>query len=133
MSAIISPPTKTADPPNMRRTSTGPNSTNSSRMDSASMSAPSKSGNRFCVRARETKATRLLSVGFDAPRIGRGELHRLAAAAGGGLVRIVEHEGGGQLVDLEVHLGPEQEQNGFWIDQQRHALVFDRLIELVGG
>src|SRR6266851_8980639 len=59
-----------------------------------------------------------------------GELHRFAAAAGAGLVRIVEDELRRHLVDLVVHLGAEQKQHGLGIDQDLHALVLD---DLVGG
>src|SRR5262249_46281652 len=131
-SAIIRPSTKMPWPPNMRRTDTGPNSRKSSWIVSSSISAPSKSGYRFCVRGRETRGRRAL-VGFDACRIGRGELHRLAATAGRRLIWIVEHKGRGQLVDLEVHLGAEQEQHGLRVDQKLHALVLDHLVELVGS
>src|SRR3954452_17680835 len=129
-SAIIRPSTKMPWPPNMRRTDTGPNSRKSSWIVSASISAPSKSGYRFCVRAREDDArTRL--VRFGGGRIsGRRQLHRLPTATGRGLVRVVEHEGRGQLVHFEIHLGAEQEQHGLGIDQQLHALVFDNLVEV---
>src|SRR5260370_23241665 len=60
----------------------------------------------------------------------RRQLHRFAAAAGAGLVRIVEDELRRHLVDLVVHLGAEQKQHGLGIDQDLHALVLD---DLVGG
>src|SRR6185503_2009968 len=69
------------------------------------------------------------SVCCDASRIGRSELYRLAAAAGRGLVRIVEHEGRGELVDLEIHLGAEQEHDRLGIDEQLDALVLDDFVE----
>jgi len=75
----------------MRRTSTGPNTQNNSRMSS-------------------------------------GATDRFAAAAGRGLVRIVEHELRGELVGLVVHLGADQEQHGLGIDQDTHALVLDHLV-----
>src|SRR3954453_2721024 len=129
-SAIIRPSTKMPWPPNMRRTDTGPNSRKSSGIVSASISAPSKSGYRFCVRAREN-GVRTRLVRFGGGQIsGRRQLHRLPTAAGRGLVRIVEHEGRGQFVHLEVHFGAKQEQNGFRVDQQFDALVLDDFIEL---
>src|SRR6201991_2747019 len=63
------------------------------------------------------------------------ELHRLAAAAGGNLVRVVEDELGLHLVGLVVHLGAEQEQHGLGVDQDLHALILDHLVgrtDLVG-
>ena len=56
------------------------------------------------------------------------QLHRLAAAAGAGLVRVVEDELGLHLVGLVVHLGAEQEQHGLGIDQDLDALVLDDLV-----
>ena len=49
--------------------------------------------------------------------LGRLELHRFAAAAGRGLVRVVEHELRRQLLGLVVHLGAEQEQHRLRVDQ----------------
>ena len=43
---------------------------------------------------------------------GRSELHRFAAAAGGSLVRVVEHELRRQFLDLVAHLGAEQANSG---------------------
>src|SRR5436309_1821466 len=129
-SAIIRPSTKMPWPPNMRRTDTGPNSRKSSWIVSASISAASKSGYRL-RSARENGSQNALLVGLGGGRInGWRELHRLPTATGRGLVRIIEHEGRGQLVDLEIHLGAKQEQNGLRIDQQFDALVLDHLIEL---
>src|SRR5712664_587349 len=58
------------------------------------------------------------------------KLHRLAATAGAGLVRIVEDELRRHLVGLVVHLVAQQKQYGLGIDQDLHALVLD---DLVGG
>ena len=58
------------------------------------------------------------------------QLHGFAAAAGAGLVRIVEDELRRHLVDLVVHLGAEQKQHGLGIDQDLDALVLN---DLVGG
>ena len=58
----------------------------------------------------------------------RRELHRFAAAAGRGLVRIVEHELRRKLLGLVVHLGAEQEQHRLRIDQDLHALVLDHFV-----
>src|SRR3954452_8370478 len=112
MSAIISPSTKTPCPPNMGRTETGANSRKRSRSASASTKV-SVRVRRGCIRRR-------------------GELHRFAAAAGRGLVRVVEHECRREFVDLEVHLGPEQEQNRLRVNQELHALVLNDLVELRG-
>src|SRR5664280_3791090 len=60
--------------------------------------------------------------------LGRRELHGFAAAAGAGLVRIVEDELRRQLVGLVVHLGAEQEQHRLRIDQDLDALVLDHLV-----
>src|SRR5579863_6956029 len=62
---------------------------------------------------------------------GGGRLDRdtLAAAAGVGLVRIVEHELGRQLGRLEVDLRAEQEQDRLGLDQDADALVLDDLVE----
>src|SRR5690606_18191330 len=56
---------------------------------------------------------------------------RYAAPTGAGLVRIVENELGGQLVDFVVHLGAEQEQNSLRVDQNANPLVLDNFVELV--
>src|SRR5690242_11215401 len=90
-------------PLNMRRTSTGRKLEKSSRMKSAS-----------------TTRRWLVSLGPFA-RCGR-ELDGFAAAAGRGLVRVVEHELRGHLVDLVIHLGAKQEQHGLRVDQDAHAL-----------
>src|ERR1700751_4174592 len=110
-SANMVPSEKIPNPLNIRRGTTGPNAANISTMLAASMAA------RGGVSVR---------LGRFARR--RRQRHRLAAAAGGGLVRIVEHEAGGELVDLEVHLGAEQEHHRLGIDQQLDALVLDHLV-----
>ena len=56
------------------------------------------------------------------------QLHRFAAAAGAGLVRVVEDELRLHLVGLVVHLGAEQEQHRLGIDQDLDALVLDDLV-----
>ena len=48
-----------------------------------------------------------------------------AAAAGAGLIGIIEAETGGQLVRLIVHLRPEQEQDGLRLDEDLDALILD--------
>src|SRR6202012_6273733 len=58
----------------------------------------------------------------------RRQLHRLAAAAGRNLVRVVEDELGLHLVGLVVHLGAEQEQHRLGIDQDLDALVLDHFV-----
>ena len=57
-------------------------------------------------------------------------LHALAAAAGRGLVRIVEDEVRGQLVELVVHFRAQQEKHGLRIDQNLDALVLDDLVDV---
>ena len=66
--------------------------------------------------------------GYSAASLAGVELHGFAAAAGRGLVRIVEHELRRQLVGLVVHLGAEQEQHGLRVDQDLDALVLDHLV-----
>src|SRR5215475_11851874 len=102
-------------PPKSRRTLTRPKAANSSMMCSESIAG----------RAARRRAP---SRDFGGVFGGRRERDRFAAAAGRGLVRIVEHESGRQLVDLEVHLGAEQEEHGLGIDQQLDALVLDHLV-----
>src|SRR3984893_9560097 len=101
-------------PPNMFRTSTRPKAANSSEICSES-----------------TAADRCRSMGGGFVR--RRQLHGFPASAGGNLVRVVEHELGGELVDFEVHLGPEQEQHRLGIDQETHALVLDDLVGRLGA
>src|SRR5580692_197262 len=60
--------------------------------------------------------------------LGGGQLHRLAAAAGRDLVRVVEDELGLHLVGLVVHLGAQQEQHRLGIDQDLDALVLDHFV-----
>src|ERR1700733_10558799 len=100
-------------PPNMRRTVTDPKAANNSRMSSGPTAAP-----RPCARLRAL----LLSLGR------RLELHRFAAPAGPGLVGIVEHELGGELLGLVVHLGAQEEQDRLGVDQHAYALVLDQLV-----
>src|SRR3954451_5416652 len=71
---------------------------------------------------------RRADVEKSALRLRRRQLHGLAAAAGAGLVGIVEDELGLHLVGLVVHFGAEQEQPRLGIDQDLDALVLDNLI-----
>src|SRR5262249_12044818 len=135
-------------PPNMLRTATRPKAENSSAMWSGSMTFPTTlsvvpakppkapqapgpmhtvvmdSGSRACARPERRSIVCYLLRGFIRGR----ELDRFATAAGGNLVGIVEHELRGKLVDLEVHLGAEQEQHRLRIDQDAHSLVLDDLV-----
>src|SRR3569832_283794 len=97
---------------------TGPKSENRSIRKSRSI-APPVPQNRL-----GRTATRAASA-FD---VGRLELHRLAAAAGANLVRIVEDELSLHSVGLVIHLGAEQEQNRFGVDQDLHALILDDFV-----
>src|SRR3984957_8823088 len=96
-------------PPNIRLTVTVPNGSNSSFRPSTST---------------------LVASGWRVKRLGarRGNCDAFAAAAGRGLVGIGESEGGGQAVDLEIHLRAEQEQHRLRIDQQLDPLVLDHFI-----
>src|SRR5689334_10382983 len=72
----------------------------------------------------------------DRPLFGalrRCELHGFSAAACAGLVRIVENELRRQLLGLVVHLGSEQKQHRFWVDQDLDALVLDDLVSRIDG
>src|SRR3954468_13073773 len=109
-SAIIRPSAKMPAPLNMRRTVTGPKPANNSLMYSGS--AP--------LTAAPCPSVRLGALG-----LGRRQQHGFTAAAGRGLVRVVEHELRRQLADLPVHLGAEQEQDRLGIDHELHALVLD--------
>src|SRR5688572_6708884 len=97
ISANINPSRNTPAPLNMRRTVTGPKAENNSRMSSGSMDPAGSVRRRGILRRRQ--------------------LHGLAAAAGGGLVRVVEHELRRELLGLVVHLGAEQEQHRLGVDQ----------------
>src|SRR6185295_10846223 len=110
--AKLVPSAEMPKPENIGRIVTGPKSENRSIRNSRSMRRPTRRSNR-----------------------GRLQLHRLAAAAGGNLVRVVEHELRLHLVGLVVHLGAEQEQHGLGVDQDLDALVLDHLVggaDLVG-
>src|ERR1700733_14078123 len=111
-------------PENIRRIATGPKSANRSIRKSRSM----RGGSRlYEVVPPCGGATRIWRLAVNL----RGrQLHRLAAAASAGLVRIIEDELRRHLVDLVVHLGTEQKQHSFGIDQDLDALVLD---DLVGG
>src|SRR6266540_5391713 len=56
---------------------------------------------------------------------GRRNGNRFAAPAGRRLIWVVEHELGRELVDLVVHLGSQQEQDGGRINDDAHALVIN--------
>jgi len=57
------------------------------------------------------------------------DLHGFAAAAGAGLIWIIEDELGRQFFGLIVHLGAEQEKHGLRIDQDLDALVLDNFVD----
>src|SRR5262245_52728577 len=95
--ANMVPSAKMPAPPNMRRTLTGPKALNSSAMSSGDM--PRSPRPAALIRSFARGLRRRL------------ELDRFAAATGRGLVRIIEHELGGELVGLIVHLGADQEQH----------------------
>src|SRR5262245_35474672 len=104
------PSRKIPAPPNMRRTVTGP------KPESCSL--------------RKSIYSALAAIGlFGRNRLSRLQHHRLAAAAGRGLVRVVENEARFQHRFLVVHLGAEQEQDGFRIDEELDTAVFDDLIQ----
>src|SRR6188472_510823 len=95
-------------PENIGRIVTEPKSANRSVRKSRSMTTPAR-------------AARTLTLG-------RCQLHRLAAAAGRDLVRVVEDELGLHLVGLVVHFCAEQEQHRLWIDQDLDAPVLDHFV-----
>src|SRR2546430_12389562 len=104
-SAKLVPSAEMPKPENIGRIVTGPKSANRSIRKSRSMRRPTRLSD-LCRR----------------------QLHRLAAATGRDLVRIVEDELGLHLVGLVVHLGAEQEQHGLRVDQDLHAPVLDHLV-----
>src|SRR5262249_42911425 len=113
-SANMMPSAYMPAPPNMRCTSTGPNTENNSRISLGDTEAP---------QARRRSSVRV--------RLGcRLELDRFTPAASRCLVGIVEHELRRELVGLVVHLGAEQEQHRLGIDQDPDALVLDHLVRL---
>src|SRR6201990_2131897 len=119
--AKFTPSTETPWPENIGRIVTGTKSANRSVRNSRSIqSIPAQ---RSSVNAAPRPGQEIRSSNFC-----RLELHGLAAAAGGNLVRIVEDELGLHLVGLVVHLGAEQEQHGLGVDQDLHALVLDDLV-----
>src|SRR5947209_5112000 len=135
---------------------TGPKSANRSIRNSRSIEGfPERAGQplyhrRHCERSEaiQTAAAEAACIASSHPRkiasqfcrellamteklpvdLGRAQLDRLAAAAGGDLVGVVEDELGLHLVSLVVHLGPEQKQHGLGIDQDLDALVLDHLV-----
>src|SRR4051794_38037683 len=104
-------------PENIRRIVTGPKPANRSIRKSRSMRRSS-----LCVVPPEVEPVRPKS------ELRGRELHGFAAAAGAGLVRIVEDELRRHLVDLVVHLRTKQKQHRFGIDQYLHALVLDHFV-----
>src|SRR5690606_29325530 len=64
--------------------------------------------------------------------VGGLQFNRLAAAAGGGLVRVVEGEAGAQRGALEIHLGAEQIKSGFRRDPDMSAGMLDVVVLRVG-
>src|SRR5262245_38324834 len=98
-------------PPNMRRTVTGP------KPDSCSL-----------MKSRYEALAAMARL-FGRHRLGGLEHDRFTAAAGRGLVRVVENEARLQHRLLVVHLGAEQEQDGLGVDEYPDALVLDDLIE----
>src|SRR5579871_4725803 len=104
---IIRSSTKMPSPPNMRRMAMGPKNWK-------------RSSKRF-----ESRFTALFSLG-------RRDLDRLAAAAGRGLVRIVEDETRAQLFLHEIQLGADQEEDSLGIDEDLHAPVFHHFLEGLG-
>src|SRR5712671_1694451 len=88
-----------------------------SRDSGSGADAPSRNDQvLFAFRATEEPSTLHLR---------RRQLHGFPATAGAGLIWIVEDELGLQLVGLVVHLGAEQEQHGFGINEDLHTLVLD--------
>src|SRR5262249_7410881 len=77
----------------------------------------------------EKRLRRLLGGGSSLSRFSSGlERDRLAAAAGAGLVRIVEHEARAHPVGAIVHFGTEQEHDGRRVDQEHDPLGLDALV-----
>src|SRR4029077_19610222 len=98
-------------PPKKRRNAIGPNSKNRSSKRCGSVFAATR-------RARGSVEV-----------FGRGNAHTLAAAAGGRLVRVVEHEAGAKLFAHEIHLGSNQEEDRLRFDEDLHALVLEPFVE----
>src|SRR3954468_14342604 len=137
------------NPENIFRMVTGPKSANRSVRKSRSMS-PQPQRQSLMVRRRvsavSNHAAPYLASGHPSRRarcallrmrsrraerglhLRRRQLHGLAAATGGNLVRVVEDELGLHLVGLVVHLGAEQEQHGLGIDQDLAATILDHLV-----
>src|SRR5437016_14234742 len=85
-SAKLMPSAEMPKPENIRRIVTGPKSANRSIRKSRSMKS----------RSRLSESSRRLDLRC-------GQLHGFAAAAGAGLVRVIEDELSRHLVDLVVH------------------------------
>src|SRR3954466_2785251 len=143
-SANLVPSAEMPKPENIRRIVTGPKSAKRSIRKSRSMRAvvPANAGTYtpcHLVQAMRSRPSATIDVrGYGSrPSPGRRQLslslrrrqlYRLPAAAGAGLVRIVEDELRLHLVGLVVHLGAEQEQHRLGIDQDLDALVLDDLV-----
>src|ERR1043166_9425074 len=136
-------------PENIRRMVTGPKSENRSIRKSRSMGGGPISSSRrtpgpiysaTSIRRGDRDLSHNLIFVVMGPGVRRDDgeksvlglcrrqLHRLAAAAGADLVRIVEDELRLHLVGLVVHLGAEQKQHRLGIDQNLDALVLDDLV-----
>src|SRR5437764_13731694 len=57
-------------------------------------------------------------------------VERLAAAAAALLVRVAEDEPGLELFFDVIHLGAEDEHDGFGVDEDRYPLILDDFIKL---
>src|SRR5688572_17369108 len=113
----------------MPRTRMGPISWNRSWMLSGStdLTPQPDRPDRSCTAQNPSS-----SAGRLEPLGSRGrDRHGLAAAAGGGLVRVLENELRCQLACLKVHLGTEKEQHGLRVDKDLHALVFHNLVQRI--
>src|SRR6266566_1245308 len=147
--AKLIPSAEMPKPENIGRIVTGPKSENKSIRKSRSIDASLRRQSLIVRSAscasRTMRPRSRPRPSFETPRKraapqdeagARGEvsdlsgrqLHGFAAAAGAGLVRVVEDELRRHLVDLVVHLGAQQEQHGLRIDQDLHALVLDDLV-----
>src|SRR5581483_10175696 len=98
---------------------------------------------RDCTRAENARGSRIFAFANSGMTSGgpsaaqrlelflghRGQVHRLAAAAGAGLVGVGEHELGRELVGHVVHLGAQQVHDGLGVDQHAGAVVLHHLVE----